>query len=56
MFLVAAPIGLLAFVVALFLKEVPLRDSARMVATGNGGMGRASRVRRPATRVPNWRR
>jgi EmrB/QacA subfamily drug resistance transporter len=39
MFLVAAPVGLLAFLVALFLKEVPLRDTARVVATGNSGVG-----------------
>jgi DNA-binding MarR family transcriptional regulator len=44
MFLVAAPVGLLAFVVALFLKEVPLRDSARVVATGNSGMGESFAV------------
>jgi EmrB/QacA subfamily drug resistance transporter len=44
MFLVAAPVGLLAFVVALFLKEVPLRDSARVVATGNSGVGESFAV------------
>ncbi|WP_428832504.1 MULTISPECIES: MDR family MFS transporter [Amycolatopsis] len=37
MFLVAAPIGLVAFVVALFLKEVPLRDAARAVAAESSG-------------------
>jgi MFS family permease len=39
MFLMAAPVALLAFVVALFLKQVPLRDSARVVASGNSGVG-----------------
>ncbi|MBE1471754.1 hypothetical protein [Kibdelosporangium phytohabitans] len=39
MFLAAAPVGLLAFLVALFLKEVPLRDTARVVAAGNSGVG-----------------
>ncbi|MFC0113467.1 MDR family MFS transporter [Kibdelosporangium aridum] len=39
MFLAAAPVGLLAFVVALFLKEVPLRDTSRVVAAGNTGVG-----------------
>ncbi|MET0133950.1 MAG: MDR family MFS transporter [Kibdelosporangium sp.] len=39
MFLAAAPVGLLALVVALFLREVPLRDTARAVASGNSGVG-----------------
>ena len=37
MFLIAAPIGLLSFVVALFLKEVPLRDAAKALASSNSG-------------------
>ncbi|HVV11043.1 MAG TPA: MDR family MFS transporter [Amycolatopsis sp.] len=37
MFLVATPIGILSFVVALFLKEVPLRDSTKAVAAGSTG-------------------
>jgi hypothetical protein len=36
-FLAAVPIGLLGLVLALFLKQVPLRDSARAVATDVGG-------------------
>ncbi|GAB3875044.1 hypothetical protein GCM10029964_018150 [Kibdelosporangium lantanae] len=44
MFLVAAPVGLLALVVALFLPEVPLRDSARVVASGNSGVGESFAV------------
>ncbi|TCO44685.1 MDR family MFS transporter [Actinocrispum wychmicini] len=44
MFLVAAPVGLLAFVVALFLKQVPLRDTARVVAKGNSGVGESFAV------------
>jgi EmrB/QacA subfamily drug resistance transporter len=44
MFLVAAPVGVLALIVALFLKEVPLRDSARVVATGNSGVGESFAV------------
>ncbi|WP_184675965.1 MDR family MFS transporter [Saccharothrix violaceirubra] len=39
MFLVAAPIGLVALVVAFFLEEVPLRDTTRAAATGNSGVG-----------------
>ncbi|GHF72193.1 MDR family MFS transporter [Amycolatopsis bartoniae] len=37
MFLVAAPVGLLSFVVALFLKEVPLRDATKAVAARSSG-------------------
>jgi EmrB/QacA subfamily drug resistance transporter len=44
MFFVAAPVGILALIVALFLKEVPLRDSARVVATGNSGVGESFAV------------
>jgi EmrB/QacA subfamily drug resistance transporter len=35
-FLAAVPVGLLAMLVALFLKQVPLRDSARAAATDLG--------------------
>ena len=38
-FLYAAPVGLLAFVLALFLPEVPLRDAAR---AGAGDLGQGS--------------
>ncbi|MEU4804675.1 MDR family MFS transporter [Actinosynnema sp. NPDC023587] len=38
-FLWAAPVAGVAFVVALFLREVPLRDTARVAATGNSGVG-----------------
>ncbi|MGC4941778.1 MDR family MFS transporter [Kribbella sp. DT2] len=38
-FLTAVPVALLGFVVALFLKQVPLRDTARMAAGGNSGVG-----------------
>jgi EmrB/QacA subfamily drug resistance transporter len=37
MFLVAAPIGILSFVVALFLKEVPLRDATKAIAASSSG-------------------
>ncbi|WP_166463063.1 MDR family MFS transporter [Amycolatopsis acidicola] len=37
MFLAAVPIGLLSFVVALFLKQVPLRDSTKAVAATSTG-------------------
>jgi hypothetical protein len=37
MFLVAAPIGILSFIVALFLKEVPLRDATKAIAASNSG-------------------
>ncbi|UIJ64185.1 DHA2 family efflux MFS transporter permease subunit [Amycolatopsis acidiphila] len=37
MFLLAAPIGILSFVVALFLKEIPLRDATKAVASSNSG-------------------
>jgi EmrB/QacA subfamily drug resistance transporter len=37
MFLVAAPIGILSFVVALFLKEVPLRDATKAAASSSSG-------------------
>jgi EmrB/QacA subfamily drug resistance transporter len=41
-FLYAAPVGVLAFVLSLFLPEVPLRDAARAGATGVGeGFGMA---------------
>jgi len=39
MFLIAAPLGLVAFVVALFLKQVPLRDTSRAAVAGNNGVG-----------------
>nr|WP_208401810.1 MDR family MFS transporter [Amycolatopsis viridis] len=39
MFLVASPVGLLALLVALFLKEVPLRDPSKALASGNSGVG-----------------
>jgi EmrB/QacA subfamily drug resistance transporter len=39
MFLIAAPIGLIALLVALFLPQVPLRDTSRAAATGNSGVG-----------------
>ena len=35
-FLYAAPVGLVAFVLALFLPQVPLRDAARAGATDLG--------------------
>ncbi|MEV4318926.1 MDR family MFS transporter [Actinocrispum sp. NPDC049592] len=44
MFLVAAPVGILAFLVALLLREVPLRDSARVIASGNSGVGESFAV------------
>jgi EmrB/QacA subfamily drug resistance transporter len=39
MFLIAAPVGILSLIVALFLKEIPLRDTSRAAATGNSGVG-----------------
>ncbi|WP_237047850.1 MDR family MFS transporter [Lentzea guizhouensis] len=39
MFLIAAPIGLVALLVAVFLPEVPLRDTSRAAAAGNSGVG-----------------
>ncbi|SEQ88012.1 drug resistance transporter, EmrB/QacA subfamily [Lentzea xinjiangensis] len=39
MFLTAAPIGLVALAVALFLPQVQLRDTARAAAAGNSGVG-----------------
>ncbi|OXM74109.1 MFS transporter [Amycolatopsis thermalba] len=39
MFLIASPIGLLALLVALFLEEVPLRDSSKALTSGNNGVG-----------------
>ncbi|NYI87948.1 EmrB/QacA subfamily drug resistance transporter [Amycolatopsis endophytica] len=39
MFLIASPVGLLALLVALFLKEVPLRDTSKALASGNSGVG-----------------
>ncbi|GAA1957889.1 DHA2 family efflux MFS transporter permease subunit [Amycolatopsis minnesotensis] len=44
MFLFAAPVGVLALVVALFLKEVPLRDTSRAAAAGNSGVGESFAV------------
>ena len=38
-FLAAVPVAALGFLVALMLKEVPLRDSARMATGGNTGVG-----------------
>ena len=38
-FLAAVPVGLVALLVALMLKQVPLRDSARMSASGGTGVG-----------------
>jgi EmrB/QacA subfamily drug resistance transporter len=38
-FLTAVPVAVLGFVVALLLKQVPLRDTARMTAGGNSGVG-----------------
>ncbi|MEV0676373.1 DHA2 family efflux MFS transporter permease subunit [Actinosynnema sp. NPDC050436] len=43
-FLWAAPVAAVAFVVALFLREVPLRDTARVAATGNSGVGESFAV------------
>jgi hypothetical protein len=39
MFLIAAPIGLVALAVAFFLPQVRLRDTSRAAATGNSGVG-----------------
>ncbi|WP_020670814.1 MDR family MFS transporter [Amycolatopsis nigrescens] len=39
MFLLAAPVGVLALLVALLLKQVPLRDTSRAGASGNSGLG-----------------
>jgi EmrB/QacA subfamily drug resistance transporter len=39
MFLIAAPIGLVALAVAFFLPQVQLRDTSRAAATGNSGVG-----------------
>lgn len=39
MFLIAAPIGLVALLVAFFLPQVRLRDTSRAAATGNSGVG-----------------
>jgi EmrB/QacA subfamily drug resistance transporter len=47
-FLIAAPVGLLSLLVALFLKEVPLRDTSRAAAAGNSGVGESFAV--PAAR------
>ncbi len=38
-FLAAVPVAAVGFVVALLLKEIPLRDTARMSAGGNAGVG-----------------
>ncbi|MDX6249555.1 MAG: hypothetical protein QOF10_2915 [Kribbellaceae bacterium] len=38
-FLAAVPVALVGLLVALLLKEVPLRDTARMSAGGNSGVG-----------------
>ncbi len=43
-FLMAAPVAAVAFVVALFLREVPLRDTARVAASGNSGVGESFAV------------
>ncbi|MBB5960147.1 EmrB/QacA subfamily drug resistance transporter [Saccharothrix tamanrassetensis] len=43
-FLAAAPVAAVAFVVALFLREVPLRDTARAAASGNNGVGESFAV------------
>ncbi|GAA1355267.1 MDR family MFS transporter [Catellatospora bangladeshensis] len=43
-FLAAAPVAAVAFVVALFLREVPLRDTARTAASGNNGVGESFAV------------
>jgi len=42
MFLIAAPIGILSFLVALFLKEIPLRDSTKAVASNSSGFSEPS--------------
>ena len=47
-FLIAAPVGLLSLIVALFLKEVPLRDTSRAAASANSGVGDSFAV--PASR------
>ncbi|MFD5830897.1 MDR family MFS transporter [Lentzea sp. NPDC060358] len=39
MFLIAAPIGLVALAVAFFLPQVRLRDTSRAAAAGNSGVG-----------------
>lgn len=39
MFLLAAPIGLVALAVAFFLPQVQLRDTSRAAASGNSGVG-----------------
>jgi hypothetical protein len=39
MFLIVAPLGAVAFVVALFLQQVPLRDTSRAAVAGNNGLG-----------------
>jgi EmrB/QacA subfamily drug resistance transporter len=38
-FLAAVPVAAVGFIVALLLKEIPLRDTARMSAGGNAGVG-----------------
>lgn len=43
-FLAAAPVAAVAFLVALFLREVPLRDTARVAASGNNGVGESFAV------------
>ncbi|WP_433272043.1 MDR family MFS transporter [Actinosynnema sp. CS-041913] len=43
-FLSAAPVAAVAFVVALFLREVPLRDTARTAASGHNGVGESFAV------------
>ena len=44
MFLIAAPIALISLVVAFFLKEVPLRDTSRAMASGTSGIGESFAV------------
>lgn len=39
MFFIAAPIGLVALLVAVFLPQVQLRDTSRAAAAGNSGVG-----------------
>ncbi|TDD49990.1 DHA2 family efflux MFS transporter permease subunit [Kribbella antibiotica] len=39
MFRIVAPVGAVAFVVALFLKQVPLRDTSRVAVAGSHGVG-----------------
>ncbi|WP_121011515.1 MDR family MFS transporter [Saccharothrix australiensis] len=43
-FLSVVPVAVVAFVVALFLREVPLRDTSRAAASGNNGVGESFAV------------